>query len=99
LKVSGIDLFSAGDFNGTEDTEEILLRAPSLGVYKKLVIRKNRIEGAVLYGDTGDGPWYFQLMREAADIGARRENLIFGKPYAGDTDQEISPETMLKDCA
>lgn len=64
LKVTGIDLFSAGNFNGGSGCEEIVLRDPARGVYKKLVVKENRVQGAVLYGDTVDGTWYFQLLRE-----------------------------------
>jgi len=84
LKVTGIDLFSAGSFLGGEGTEEIVLRDPGVGVYKKLVVKDNRIAGAVLYGDTVDGAWYFQLMREGTDISALRENLLFGQHHLGD---------------
>jgi nitrite reductase (NADH) large subunit len=66
LKVTGIDLFSAGDFQGGGDTEEILMSDPYAGVYKKLVIKDDKLVGACLYGDTVDGSWYFKLLREAA---------------------------------
>ena len=79
LKVTGIDLFSAGDFAPARDREEIVLHDAGAGVYKRLVIKHNRLLGAVLYGDTGDGPWYFRLLREGADIGAMRERLMFGE--------------------
>lgn len=55
LKVTGIDLFSAGNFQGGEDTEEIVLSDPYSGVYKKLVIKNDKLVGACLYGDTVDG--------------------------------------------
>ncbi len=84
LKVTGIDLFSAGDFLGGEGSEQILYRDPGRGVYKKLVLRENRIAGAVLYGDTVDGPWYFQLMREGSDVSAFRDELMFGQAHLGD---------------
>jgi len=84
LKVTGIDLFSAGQFQGGEGYEELLFQDPSRGVYKKLVIRDNRIKGAVLFGDAGDGAWYFQLMRENADISAFREQILFGQAHLGD---------------
>jgi nitrite reductase (NADH) large subunit len=64
LKVTGIDLFSAGDYMGGKDTEEIVLNDPHGGVYKKLVIKDNKLVGGVLYGDTADGPWYFQLLKD-----------------------------------
>jgi nitrite reductase (NADH) large subunit len=81
LKVTGVDLFSAGDFAEGED--EIVLRDPSRGVYKRVVLRENRIIGAVLYGDTGDGPWYFDLLKKNADIASMRDMLIFGQAYQG----------------
>lgn len=85
LKVTGIDLFSAGQFQGGEGYENLLFQDPARGIYKKLVIQDNRIKGAVLYGDTGDGAWYFQLMRDNTDIAALRENLLFGQAHLGDS--------------
>lgn len=83
LKVTGVDLFSAGDFSEGEGTEDIILRDAHRGVYKRLVLKDNRIRGAVLYGDTGDGGWYFQMLREGKDISDIRESLIFGQAFAG----------------
>ena len=85
LKVTGIDLFSAGDFVGNENTEDLVLKDSSRGVYKKLVVSNNRIKGAVLYGDTVDGSWYFQLLRDGTDISAFRENILFGQAHLGDS--------------
>jgi len=85
LKVSGIDLFSAGEFQESDDTEELLYQDPGRGVYKKVVIRNSRIIGSVLYGDTMDGPWYFQLMRDGVDITEMREKLLFGQGNVGDS--------------
>ncbi len=82
LKVTGIELFSAGDFLGGEGTEEIVLRDPEGGAYKKLVIRNDRLVGACLYGDAADGHWYFELLREGRDIAALREQLMFGRQAA-----------------
>jgi nitrite reductase (NADH) large subunit len=84
LKVTGIDLFSAGDFNGGDQTEEIVLQDRARGVYKKLVVKDNRIQGAVLYGDTIDGSWYFRLLRESTDISDFREHVLFGEADLGD---------------
>jgi nitrite reductase (NADH) large subunit len=84
LKVTGIDLFSAGNYLGGEGCEEVLFQDPAGGVYKKLVIRDNRLEGAVLYGDTVDGSWFFRLMREGTDISGMREDLLFGQAHLGD---------------
>ena len=85
LKVTGIDLFSAGDFNGDDATENMVFQDAARGVYKKLVIRDGRIGGVVLYGDTIDGAWYFQLMRDETEISDIRENLLFGQAHVGDS--------------
>jgi nitrite reductase (NADH) large subunit len=85
LKVTGVDLFSAGDFSGGEGTEDIVLADPGAGVYKKLVIRDDKLVGAVMYGDTVDGAWYFKLLREAKSVGEIRDRLMFGESNLGDT--------------
>src|SRR5206468_10615873 len=82
LKVSGIDVFSAGDFSGTGDSEDIVLRDASRGVYKRLVIEQGRLVGAVLYGDTSDGNWDFELPKRGEDIASIRDSLIFGQALA-----------------
>ena len=83
LKVSGVHVFSAGDFLGaTEGAEEIVLSDPGLGVYKKLVIAEDRLIGVVLFGDTADGPWYLELMRAGASIAPLRDDLAFGRALA-----------------
>ncbi|MCX7060742.1 MAG: FAD-dependent oxidoreductase [Gammaproteobacteria bacterium] len=81
LKVTGIDLYSAGDFIGGTDSEDLVLRDRARGVYKRLVLRGNRIIGVVLYGDVADGPWYFELMQQRRDIGGLRQRLLFGRAY------------------
>ena len=85
LKVTGIDVFSAGDYTGGTDTEAITLSDPIGGVYKKLVVKDDRLVGACLYGDTVDGAWYFRLIREAKSIADLRDHLMFGEGSAGDT--------------
>jgi nitrite reductase (NADH) large subunit len=84
LKVTGVDLFSAGDFRGGDGTEDIVLADPGAGIYKRLVIRNDKLIGAVMYGDTVDGAWYFKLLREGRDIGAIRDKLMFGESNLGD---------------
>ena len=79
LKVTGVDLYSVGDIIGGEGSEDLVLRDPRRGVYKRLVLSGNRIAGAVLYGDVEDGPWYFGLIQERADISALRSRLLFGQ--------------------
>ncbi|MCL7750288.1 nitrite reductase large subunit NirB [Guyparkeria hydrothermalis] len=87
LKVTGVDVYSAGKIAaGDDETEEEMVFADAArGVYKKLVLRDDRVEGAVLYGDTLDGSWYFQLMREGTNISDMREHLLFGQAHVGDS--------------
>jgi nitrite reductase (NADH) large subunit len=82
LKVSGVNVFSAGDFLRSEDTDEIVLSDPSIGLYKKLVIADGRLAGAVLFGDTAEGLWYLELIRSGAGIEAMRDDLAFGRAFA-----------------
>ena len=97
LKVTGIDLFSAGDFMGNngaatpglaDHTEEIILSDPHEGVYKKLVIRNDQLVGACLFGDTVDGSWYFKLLREGRNVADIRDKLMFGESNIGDVGHE-----------
>lgn len=83
LKVTGCDLFSAGDFAEAENREDIVFRDPARGVYKRLVLEGNRIVGAVMYGDTGDGAWFYSHIKDATDVSEMRETLIFGPAYQG----------------
>ena len=83
LKVTGIDLFSLGDFADGDDRQEIVLRDASAGVYKRLVLKDNRIIGTVLYGETADGAWFNDLKKKATDISEMRDTLIFGQAYQG----------------
>lgn len=85
LKVTGIDLFSAGDFLGDDSTEDLIFQDAARGIYRKLVLKDNRVHGAVMYGDTLDGPWYFQLMRDSTDVSDIREHLLFGQAHLGDS--------------
>ncbi|WP_305967691.1 MULTISPECIES: nitrite reductase large subunit NirB [unclassified Mameliella] len=83
LKVTGCDLFSAGDFAEGEGREDVVFRDPSRGVYKRLVIEGDRLVGAVMYGDTADSNWFFGLIKDGTDISDMRETLIFGPAYQG----------------
>ncbi|NML08244.1 nitrite reductase large subunit NirB [Sphingomonas sp. G-3-2-10] len=82
LKVAGLDVFSAGDFSGGDGAEDIVLRDASRGVYKRVIVKDDRIVGAVLYGDTGDGGWYFDLLKRQEDVSELRDLLIFGQAFA-----------------
>jgi nitrite reductase (NADH) large subunit len=81
LKVSGVNVFSAGDFIG-ENTDELVLCDPGIGVYKKFAITEDRLTGAVLFGDTADGLWYLDLIRSGASIESVRDDLAFGRALA-----------------
>ncbi|QIE42176.1 NAD(P)/FAD-dependent oxidoreductase [Rhodobacteraceae bacterium SC52] len=83
LKVTGCDLFSAGDFAEGPGREDIVFRDPARGIYKRLVIEDDRLVGAVMYGDTADGNWFFGLIKDETDISDMRESLIFGPAYQG----------------
>ncbi len=93
LKVTGIELFSAGDFTGNDTTEEIVFKDAASGTYKKIVLQGNQIKGAVLYGDTVDGSWYFQLMKDNTDVSAFRDTLLFGQAHLGDSGH--NPDTRV----
>ena len=88
LKVTGIDLFSAGEFMGSEGSEEIIMSDPFGGVYKKLVIKDDKLIGACLYGDTVDGSYYFKLLRDGRSVADIRDKLMFGESSIGDTGHE-----------
>lgn len=83
LKVTGVDLFSAGDFAEGEGREEIVYRDAARGVYKRLVLQDDKLIGVVMYGETGDGSWFFGQMKDGADVSDTRDTLIFGPAYAG----------------
>jgi NAD(P)H-nitrite reductase large subunit len=82
-------VFSAGDFIGAPGTEAIVLSDPGLKTYKKLVIANDRLVGAVLFGDTADGPWYLDLIRSEQPIDAIRDELVFGRAFA---DTNLCPQ-------
>jgi nitrite reductase (NADH) large subunit len=79
LKVSGVDVFSAGQFSGGEGCEDVVFRDAGRGVYKRLVLKDNKVAGAVMFGDAVDGNWYFDLMRQGTDVSDMRETLVFGQ--------------------
>jgi nitrite reductase (NADH) large subunit len=98
LKVTGIDLFSAGHFMGGEGCEEIVLSDTVGGVYKKLVLKGDKLVGAVLYGDTVDGGWYFKLLREGRNVASLRDRLMFGESSGGDAGhQGVSRAVAMAD--
>ncbi|MGA7940986.1 MAG: NAD(P)/FAD-dependent oxidoreductase, partial [Bradyrhizobium sp.] len=80
LKVSGVSVFSAGDFLGSDGSEAIVLNDLKRGTYKKLVIDEGRLAGAVLIGDTTDALWYLEMIRNREKIAGIRKDMMFGRP-------------------
>ncbi len=105
LKVSGVDVFSAGDFQGSPEADVIEYLDRSGGLYKKLVLENNRIAGTVMFGDTADGPNFFRMLQEGRDISGQRSTLLFGSSALGDSghsgiDQasKMAPDTIVCGC-
>jgi nitrite reductase (NADH) large subunit len=97
LKVTGIDIHSAGQLTSEAGAEEIVLDDPARGVYRKLVLRQGQVVGAVLVGDVADGPWYLDLMRSGRRIDPVRDELIFGRAFIGDwASSDVSPYDALE---
>lgn len=82
LKVSGIDLFSAGQLESSSSTDDLVIRDAKRGIYKRLILKNNTVVGAVLYGDVSDGAWYSELINERQNIAALRDRLLFGRDFA-----------------
>ncbi|MBO9465386.1 NAD(P)/FAD-dependent oxidoreductase [Tropicibacter sp. R15_0] len=100
LKVTGCDLFSAGDFADGDDREDIVFRDPARGVYKRLVLQDNKIIGAVMYGDTADGNWFYGMIKDGTDVSEMRDTLIFGPAYqGGGAEDPLSAVAALPDDA
>ncbi|MDB5702164.1 MAG: nitrite reductase large subunit, partial [Sphingomonadales bacterium] len=95
LKVSGIDVFSAGDFSGGEGCEDIVMRDASRGVYKRVIVKDDKLIGAVLYGDTQDGNWYFDLLKRAENVSEIRDALIFGQAFASGGGASANPNAAV----
>jgi len=93
LKVTGIDMFSAGDFTGDDATDDIVFRDAARGIHKKLVVRDDKLIGAVLYGEARDSAWYFDMIRNGTDISALRDTLVFG-PSAGNAGEAPGVEAL-----
>ncbi|MBT0570802.1 nitrite reductase large subunit NirB [Curvibacter sp. CHRR-16] len=106
LKVTGIDLFSAGNYLGAstgkaEDAscEDIVLSDPFSNVYKRLVVQDNKLVGACLYGDTADGSWYFKLMREGTPVNDIRDRLMFGQNFTSSNTGDVGHQGHNKAAA
>jgi nitrite reductase (NADH) large subunit len=83
LKITGVDVFSAGRLAAADAAdEEITLHDEKRGLYKKVILRDDKVVGSVLYGSVGDGPWYVELMRAHADVCSIRDQIVFGRAFA-----------------
>jgi nitrite reductase (NADH) large subunit len=83
LKITGIDDFSAGMLTAADDADDtITLSDAAAGVYKKLLLREDRLVGCVLYGDVADGPWYVELIQAKRGVSGLRDGLVFGRDAA-----------------
>jgi nitrite reductase (NADH) large subunit len=83
LKITGIDVFSAGALAAADTTdEELTLHDAKRGLYKKIILRDGRVIGSVLYGSVADGPWYVELMRDKVDVSPFRDQVVFGRAFA-----------------
>lgn len=83
LKITGVDVFSAGVLAATDEADdEITLHDAKRGLYKKVILRDDKVVGSVLYGSVDDGPWYVQLMRDKVDVSPFRDQLVFGRGFA-----------------
>ncbi|MDX6037194.1 nitrite reductase small subunit NirD [Acinetobacter baumannii] len=82
LKVSGVDVFSAGNFEPKDDYEDIILNDEKRQIYKRIIIQNDRIIGAVLFGDTEDGMWYAELIADQTPVSSFRNKLLFGRDFA-----------------
>ncbi|MDT8376949.1 MAG: nitrite reductase large subunit NirB, partial [Mariprofundaceae bacterium] len=105
LKVSGVDVFSAGNFQGTPEADVIEYLDRAGGIYKKLVLEENRIAGAVMFGDTADGPSFFRMLQEGRDVSEQRSSLLFGSSVLGnsghsgiDQASAMAPDTIVCGC-
>ena len=95
LKVTGVELFSAGNFLGGDGTRDLIYKDARRGIYKRLVLKGGQLEGAVLYGEAADGGWYFDLIRRRADISRYRDRLVFGRQHsAGVIDEDNRPPAL-----
>jgi len=105
LKISGVDVFSAGNFQGSPEADVIEYLDRAGGTYKKLVLEDNKIAGTVMFGDTADGPNFFRMLQEEKDVSGQRSSLLFGNSVLGDSGHSgidqvsaMTPETIVCGC-
>jgi nitrite reductase (NADH) large subunit len=94
LKVTGISLFSAGDFHDSEDSESLVYKDLSQNIYRKVVLKDNKIQGAVMFGDVTGSNWIFDNIVEQNDMSAYRDTLVFGEGYQPSASQRSEKEKV-----
>jgi nitrite reductase (NADH) large subunit len=105
LKITGVDVFSAGALAAADEAdEEITLHDARGGLYKKVILRNDRVVGSVLFGSIADGPWYVQLMRDRTDVSSFRDQIVFGRAFVeqacADAEQaDATPVAAIDDTA
>ncbi|HFC04824.1 MAG TPA: NAD(P)/FAD-dependent oxidoreductase, partial [Rhizobiales bacterium] len=99
LKVTGVELFSVGDFSEGDGREDIVFRDPGRGIYKRIILRDDQIIGAVMYGDTSDSSWFFAKLKAGEDISEIRDTLIFGPAFQGGGTEPLAAVAALPDDA
>jgi sulfite reductase beta subunit-like hemoprotein/bacterioferritin-associated ferredoxin len=96
LKVAGVDLAVMGDKDPVgEDDEVVTYAEPSRGVYKKLVVRNNRLAGAIVLGDGAIVPSLVRLFGESLVIPENRADLLFRATVVAPPSTETSPDTTV----
>ena len=92
LKITGVDVFSAGALAAADQADqEITLHDAKRGLYKKVILRNDRVVGSVLFGSVADGPWYVQLMRDKVDVSSFRDQIVFGRAFAEQANAAVPP--------
>lgn len=99
LKVSGVDVFSAGDFLGSPGSEPIVFTDAEQGVYRKIIVKDGALAGAILLGETADALWYLDLIRSGASIAAMRETLVFGRAFCEGADADDASDALQAEAA
>jgi nitrite reductase (NADH) large subunit len=87
LKIMGVDVFSAGEINDKLDGSEVIrYEDPSLGIYKKLTLKANKLTGVILVGETSDSHRYMEWLRRGTDLAKLRRQLLFPESEDGGLD-------------
>lgn len=102
LKVSGVDVFSAGQYLDDVDTRAVRVQDEFGGVYKKVVIRGGKVVGSVLFGDISDGARLFSMIRSGEDVTGKEKEILLGSggsaPSNADLIASMSDDEIVCGC-